>query len=405
MAKTRTSGIHVDADGNRTVNKQVLGKRIYHRLGRVTQEEAEGYLNSEAARARLERTRGSRPRIPFREGAIRYLSEGRELASIDDAAWHVELLDPWIGALSIDDVCDETLEPFKKHRLEEDKVTVTTVNRSLEVVRRILNLAARKWRHPNRLSWLETAPMITITKDAGARAPYPLSWEEQRYLFSNLPAAPNAQMALLKVNTGTREQEVCGLEWEWEVRVDELDTSVFIVPGDAVKNGEDRLVVLNDVARSVIEARRLLAQQVHQETGQWPRWVFWYRGDRLRYMNNTAWQNARKAAAKEYEKDHGRPAPWGFANVRVHDLKHTFGRRLRAAGVGEETRKVLLGHTNGDITTHYSTAELRELIEAVQRIDASRETPAITLLRTPSIGGASRAEVAQQKNRAGGGRP
>jgi hypothetical protein len=63
-------------------------------------------------------------------------------------------------------------------------------------------------------------------------------------------------MALLKVNTGTREQEVCALEWEWEVRVEELDTSVFIVPGDAVKNGEDRLVVLNDVARSVIEARR-----------------------------------------------------------------------------------------------------------------------------------------------------
>jgi hypothetical protein len=61
-------------------------------------------------------------------------------------------------------------------------------------------------------------------------------------------------------------------------------------------------------------------------------------------------------------------------------------RRLRAAGVGEETRKVLLGHKNGDITTHYSTAELRELIEAVQRIDASRETPAITLLRTPVSG-------------------
>ena len=77
----------------------------------------------------------------------------------------------------------------------------------------------------------------------------------------------------------------------------------------------------------------------------------------------------------------GRAAPWGFEHVRVHDLKHTFGRRLRAAGVGEETRKVLLGHTNGDITTHYSAVEIAELIQAVNRIDRSLATPAITLLK------------------------
>jgi hypothetical protein len=53
--------------------------------------------------------------------------------------------------------------------------------------------------------------------------------------------------------------------------------------------------------------------------------------------------------------------------------------------VPEETRKVLLGHKNGDITTHYSAAELRELIEGVQKIDASRETPMITVLRPVDV--------------------
>ena len=85
-------------------------------------------------------------------------------------------------------------------------------------------------------------------------------------------------------------------------------------------------------------------------------------------------------------------------HVCVHDLKHTFGRRLRAAGVPEETRKVLLGHRNGDITTHYSAAELAELIEAAVKIDASRETPAITLLRAPER--ESLAEVEQSKKKA-----
>jgi len=50
--------------------------------------------------------------------------------------------------------------------------------------------------------------------------------------------------------------------------------------------------------------------------------------------------------------------------VRVHDLKHTFGRRLRLAGVSFEDKQDLLGqlgHKSTRITTHYSTAELLNL--------------------------------------------
>ena len=38
-----------------------------------------------------------------------------------------------------------------------------------------------------------------------------------------------------------------------------------------------------------------------------------------------------------------KPQSEGFRRVRVHDLKHTFGRRLRAAGVSFEDRQDLLG--------------------------------------------------------------
>jgi integrase len=51
----------------------------------------------------------------------------------------------------------------------------------------------------------------------------------------------------------------------------------------------------------------------------------------------------------------------GLPQVRVHDLKHTFGRRLRAAGVNFEDRQDLLAHRSGRITTHYSAAELGNL--------------------------------------------
>jgi hypothetical protein len=57
------------------------------------------------------------------------------------------------------------------------------------------------------------------------------------------------------------------------------------------------------------------------------------------------------------------------------------GVGLRAAGVPEETRAVLLGHKTPSMPTHYSVAELAELIAAVNRIDRTLATPAITLLR------------------------
>jgi hypothetical protein len=88
---------------------------------------------------------------------------------------------------------------------------------------------------------------------------------------------------------------------------------------DRVKNGEERLLALNRVAMSVIEEVR----------GEHPEYVFTYRDHPIAAMNNSGWRSARKRA--------------GISLVRVHDLKHIFGRRLRAAGVSYEDGQDLLG--------------------------------------------------------------
>ena len=116
-------------------------------------------------------------------------------------------------------------------------------------------MAASEWLDENNLTWLQSPPKIKLLPVTDARQPYPLSWDEQARLFQELP--PHlARMALFKVNTGTRESEVCDLRWEWEVPVPELDASVFIIPADRVKNGDERLVVLNRVAWSVVDEVR-----------------------------------------------------------------------------------------------------------------------------------------------------
>lgn len=63
-------------------------------------------------------------------------------------------------------------------------------------------------------------------------------------------------MALFKINSGTREQEVCGLHWDWEEQLPELGTSVFVIPAAVTKNKDDRVVVLNRVTRSVVDSQR-----------------------------------------------------------------------------------------------------------------------------------------------------
>jgi integrase len=68
---------------------------------------------------------------------------------------------------------------------------------------------------------------------------------------------------------------------------------VFVIPGERVKNGEERLVVLNRVAKSVIERMRGLHPVhvfVHARTKD---------GDPrpVTKINNTAWKAARERAA------------------------------------------------------------------------------------------------------------
>ena len=64
----------------------------------------------------------------------------------------------------------------------------------------------------------------------------------------------------------------------------------------------------------------------------------------------------------------GRSCPRGFKRIRVHDLKHTYGHRLRVAGVGFEDRKVLLSHKSEHVTTHYSAPEIGALIDASDKV-------------------------------------
>jgi integrase len=303
---------------------------------------------------------GVRPKRTFRQAATKYLNEATKTTVAEDAR-QLSYLDPFIGHLPVETIHMGTLQSFIAARRAQG-VKSRTINYGIQTVRHILNLAAGEWLDEQGMTWLQTAPKIKLLPETDRRQPYPLNWEEQGRLFQELPEHL-AKMALFKVNTGCREHEVCQLRWEWEVPVPEMNASVFIVPAEKVKNRENRLIVLNTIALAVIEEMR----------GGHVEYVFTYKGRPIKKMNGPAWRKARKRA--------------GLSEVRVHDLKHTFGRRLRAAGVSFEDRQDLLGHRSGrSVTTHYSQAELENLIEVANKVCGpnARKMPILVVLKEKS---------------------
>ena len=314
--------------------------RFRESTGETDYERAERYFDKRIEELRNISVYGERPRVTLAEAAEKFLTEECPPKSVERAGYALSQVLPKVGHLRLQDVHDETLKPFKDARIR-DRAASATINKELSYVRRILILAARKWRTGGQ-TWLAEAPLISMVRGK-ARKPYPLEWEEQKRLLAELPDHLK-QMVLFNVNTGLRQSELCRLRWYWEVRVPELNNSVFILPEDTTKNGEERIVVLNPVARSVLESQR----------GMHPEYVFTYNGHPIKRMNNHAFRKARARAQ--------------VPKVRVHDLRHTFGHRLRAAGVSFEDRQDLLGHKSGRITTHYSAPDVARLLDAVDSI-------------------------------------
>ena len=255
-------------------------------------------------------------------------------------------------------VVDKKPTPLEQFILDraKDKVSARTINYALTVLNIIGNRAVKSWRGSGGkplIPFWNSVPSIDSAeaKALGLRPKRqvgPISWEEQTVLFNELPEL-NRDMCLFKVNTGCREQEVCQLHWSWLVKRDD-GIWFFVIPPSFVKNRIERVVVLNDIAKSVIQKR----------TGEHPKYVFVYEDHPINGMNGTAFRKARKRATKKLPS---------LRNVGIHNLKHTYGARLRVAGVPEEDRSFLTGHKNRmSMATYYSAPELKKMLEYSNRV-------------------------------------
>jgi integrase len=322
----------------------------------------------------------------FAEAASRYLAEfqGKDKRRVAAA---VEVVVPYIGSLRLIDVDDEAMGQFKEDRrlgrppfvFEDGRprpAMVGTINKELTQVTTILNKACEVFR------WIPSAPKIQHVVGARKQA-YPLTWEEQDALFRCLPSGWDAGAALFAINTGVRKEELFGLKWSDRRYVPELDIKnedgtikermyVFVIT--ETKNGHPRAIICNSVARRAVEhsAKWLLKKQVTSE------FVFpsHQKGNLGGRCTGSAkiWYDAWKLSG----------LPSGpLVKKGIHNCRHTFAHRLRAAGVPQEDRNALLGHANSNLAEHYATPSLERQLAHAEKVTARKET---TVLRSVGQG-------------------
>jgi hypothetical protein len=110
--------------------------------------------------------------VTFREAVEKFLREDCPTKSLERAGYGLDKVLPFIGDMDIEHVHDGSLKRYKRAR-QKAGVRAGTINKELMFVRRILILAARKWRHANGTRYLSEAPLIEPMKGP-ARKPYPL---------------------------------------------------------------------------------------------------------------------------------------------------------------------------------------------------------------------------------------
>lgn len=337
-------GYYLNKDGYYWINKQYLGQRIYEttRYRKGQKSEVEAYLRELMSKIFESKRRGRRPPLAFRDCCIEYCLRNEHQKQIEHFSKMLARLDPYLGHIQAAELHQDhpAIKELKSKLISSGRKN-TTINAYIEAISRVLNAAA-SWRYEwCDLTWIDSPPAFDKLPNDN-RKPRPLSWLDQDALFGELP--PHLQGELIVyVNTGLRDRELNSMRWENEL---DLPGGImgFIIDakGSTRQKDKQRLVLFNSEASAIVDGRR----------GENHDYVFTHEGRPKLRTNNSAFKKARARANLD---------------VRVQDLRHTFGHRLRSAGVDEETRAELLGHGKS-LTTHYSVASVEMLYRAVSKI-------------------------------------
>jgi integrase len=335
MAKRKIRNLFRNADGKWCIDITVKKRRVIRVIG-DSKREAEAALA--VIRTSLINGKlgiGSSKNVLFKDFGEKFLTTyavKKRSYRTDLTAYNIHLK-PYFGDVLLADIKIERIEKYQAMRKAEKtlrkakdgtprETSGATVNRELALLRTMLNKAI-EW------EYLDASPIHwrRVKKyNENGRERY-LTADERERLFAALddtgPILRN--FIILALNTGLRRGELMGLRW---ANVN-LDDGLICLERAQRKNNKVLRVPLNENALEVLRRLPRVSEYVlcDPETGE-----------RVLSFRKT-FASACKAAK--------------IKDLRIHDLRHTFGTMLNARGVDLPTISSLLGHSSITMTSKY----------------------------------------------------
>ena len=272
------------------------------------------------------------PDMSFGELAARFLAEGSPRPYHLD---RLKMLLPFWSEIPIGRITKAKAREYRQERHANKKsLSDITINRDLQALKRILFWAVDE-------GFLPSNPLSRVPLVRPRRKPrLVLSLAEEEKLLA--AASPHLRdIIIAALDTGMRRGELLAQRWE---HID-FSRQLICVTKSKTGGGEGREIPLTSRLFELLSRQR-------QPEGT----VFTFKGHTIAKIK-TAWKGAIRRAGIRY--------------LRFHDLRHTANTRLMEAGVLQEVRKALLGHSSGEeVNAIYTHVEMPEKRKAIRKLES-----------------------------------
>lgn len=214
---------------------------------------------------------------------------------------------------------------------------------SMQDVTKFLFLKSYKYAMENDIVNKNYAQFVKVAKKEESKEKIPFTREEVDILWANIDKVKYADLVLILLYTGMRIGELLNME-KSNIFLEER----YMVGGSKTKAGKGRIIPLHKRIVPLVEKR------MKESDSQW---LYINRiGAKLKYNSFTQY--------------HWKPITDLVGNEHTpHDTRHAFISEISRLGVDPITIRKIVGHSDKNVTEHYTHKTIEELLAAVDKLD------------------------------------
>jgi integrase len=328
--------VYVQVDGVRQAKTTGTGNR--------RQAEAIGSVFEEMLNLKRHNLPQFQPDMTFNELFARFTAEG--LSTLYSRERLVHLL-PFFGELPLSKIDKSSVRRYRQQRHAASEITVATANRDVAVLRHLLYFAVEE-------GIITTNPLARMRMERERRTKKPILSYREESLLLPVAIAHLRRIIIAAVDTGMRRGEILWQRWE---DID-FENRFLCVSRSKTPEGEMREIPLTTRLHDLLLPLWKESGFVFTLEDEPPEEGMPENEQKPLKTVKSSWASALRRAK--------------LRHFRFHDLRHTANTRLMLAGVMQEVRRELIGHTSRhsrDVNDRYTQIGLPEKRDAIRKLE------------------------------------